>query len=133
VIALDTNVLVRYIVQDDPAQAAAAAKLIESECSSEEPGLVSSVTLCELVWVLSRGYRASRERIGAVLRTLLCAEELQAEDPDLAWRALGLFQEGSADFADYLAGASNRARGATATYTFDKTASTSDLFTLIEA
>ncbi len=131
-IALDTNVLVRYIVQDDPDQASAAARLIESQCSSDEPGLVSSVTLCELVWVLSRGYCTPKERTVAVLRTLLCAEELQAEDPDLAWRALGLFEAGPADFADYLVGASNRARGASATYTFDKTACASDLFRLIE-
>jgi predicted nucleic-acid-binding protein len=131
VIALDTNVLVRYIVQDDAAQAAAATRLIESECRADEPGLVSSITLCELVWVLGRGYRTGKQRIVAVLRAILAAEELQAEDPELAWRALGLFESGAGDFADYLVGASNRTRGATTTYTFDKTAGASDLFTLI--
>ncbi len=130
-IALDTNVLVRYIVQDDPGQAKAATRLIESECSADQPGLVSSVTLCELVWVLGRGYRTPKERIVAVLRAVLSAEELQAENPDLAWRALGLFEAGPGDFADYLVGASNRTHGATTTYTFDKTAGASDLFTLI--
>jgi predicted nucleic-acid-binding protein len=131
VIALDTNVLVRYVVQDDPAQAKAATKLIESECSADEPGLVSSVTLCELVWVLGRGYRTAKERIVAVLRAILSAEELQAEDPELAWRALGLFESGAGDFADYLVGVGNRSHGASTTYTFDRTASANDLFTLI--
>ncbi len=131
-IALDTNVLVRYIVQDDPVQAAAATRLIESECSADEPGLVSSVTLCELVWVLARGYRTARARIVAVLRAILSAEELQAEDPDRAWRALGCFESGGADFADYLVGAGNRDRGAKTTYTFDARAAASELFTLIE-
>ena len=131
-IALDTNVLVRYIVQDDPAQAAAATRLIESECRADDPGMVSSVTLCELVWVLGRGYRTAKARIVSVLRAILSAEELQAEDPELAWRALGHFEAGAADFADYLVGATNRSRGATTTYTFDKTAAASELFTLIE-
>lgn len=131
-IALDTNALVRYIVQDDPAQAAAATRLIESECRADEPGLVSSVTMCELVWVLGRGYRTGKARIVAVLRTILSAEELQVEDPELAWRALDHFESGTADFADYLVGASNRSRGAATTYTFDKTAAASELFTLIE-
>ena len=59
-IGLDTNVLARYIMQDDPAQSEAASELIESRCSADEPGLVSSVVLCELVWVLGRGYRVGR-------------------------------------------------------------------------
>jgi predicted nucleic-acid-binding protein len=52
VIALDTNVLVRYIVRDDEPQAAMATALIETECTTETPGLVTLVVLCELVWVL---------------------------------------------------------------------------------
>jgi len=132
VIALDTNVLVRYIVQDDLAQAAAATRLIESECRADDPGLVSSVTLCELVWVLGRGYRTAKARIVAVVRAILSAEELQVEDPELAWRALGHFESGAADFADYLVGASNRGGGAATTYTFDETAAASELFTLVQ-
>ena len=53
-IGLDTNVLVRYIVRDDDEQAEAATRLIESKCTADNPGLVSSIVMCELAWVLTR-------------------------------------------------------------------------------
>lgn len=53
---LDTNVLVRYIVQDDPKQSKLATECIEQRCTSESPGFVNLVVLCELTWVLARGY-----------------------------------------------------------------------------
>lgn len=127
-IGLDTNVLVRYIVQDDPAQAAAAAKLIESRCTADDPGLVSSVVLCELAWVLGRGYRVDRRALAEVIRSILSAEELQTDEPEAAWRALRLFESGSADYADYLIGASNREHGAGVTFTFDPRAAECELF-----
>lgn len=132
-IALDTNVLVRYIVQDDPVQAAAASRLIESRCTNEEPGLVATIVLCELAWVLGRGYGYSRAQVAAVVRAVLAAEELEAEAPDLVWRAVRLFGEGKADLADYLIGAANRERGAVSTFTFDRAAAESELFTLVAA
>lgn len=130
-IALDTNVLVRYIVQDDPAQAAAASRLIESHCTSEEPGLVATIVLCELNWVLARGYGYSRAQVAAVVRAILAAEELEVEAPELAWRALRLFEDGKADLADDLIGAANRERGAVTTFTFDRVAAAGELFTLV--
>lgn len=132
-IALDTNVLVRYIVQDDPIQAAAASRLIESRCTPEEPGLVATIVLCELAWVLGRGYGYSRTQVAAVVRTILAAEELEVEAPELGWRALRWFEDGKADFADYLIGAAARERGAVSTFTFDRAAAESELFTLIAA
>ncbi len=130
-IALDTNVLVRYVVQDDPAQAAAAAALVESRCTAEEPALVATVVLCELAWVLGRGYRYTRAQVAAVVRAVLSAEELEVEAPELAWRAVRLFEEGEADLADYLIGVANRERGAVSTFTFDRAAAGSELFTLV--
>jgi predicted nucleic-acid-binding protein len=131
VIGLDTNILVRYIVQDDPGQATVATALIESRCSADEPGLVSSVVLCELVWVLGRGYRFARRAVAGVLRTILVAEELQVDEPELAWRALRLYETGPGDFADYLIGAGNRERGANVTCTFDRSTADCDLFELV--
>lgn len=130
-IALDTNVLVRYIVQDDPVQATAASRLIESRCMPEEPGLVATIVLCELNWVLARGYGYSRAQVAAVVRTILSAEELEVEAPDLVWRAVRWFENGKADLADYLIGGANRERAAVTTFTFDRAAGETELFTLV--
>jgi predicted nucleic-acid-binding protein len=67
VIGIDTNVLVRYLAQDDPAQTARAVEIIERRLTREEPGFVSSVAIAELVWVLARIYRWSKPRISVVL------------------------------------------------------------------
>lgn len=131
-IALDTNVLVRYVVGDDARQAAAATALIESSCSVDAPGVVSQVALCELVWVLGQGYRYRRAQIATVLRKLLAADDLRVERSDLAWQALNLYEDGKADFSDYLVGLCGRNEKAEATCTFDRVAAESPLFRLVE-
>lgn len=125
-IGLDTNVLVRYIVQDDPAQAARAGALIERSCTTEEPGRIDAVVLCELVWVLEGAYGYGRDIIARVLRQLLSTAELTVDSPHLAWPALRAYERDGADFADYLIGARNRESGCTTTYTFDKRAAKSE-------
>jgi len=55
-IGLDTNVLIRYIVQDDEQQARLATDVIENQCSIENPAFINEITLCEIVWVLKRAY-----------------------------------------------------------------------------
>lgn len=124
-IGLDTNVLVRYIVQDDAAQSAVAGQLIEGACTTEAPGRVDTVVLCELVWVLESAYGYSRGIVARVLRQILSTAELSVEAPHLAWAALRTYEQDHADFADYLIGARNREAGCTATYTFDKRAARS--------
>jgi len=131
VIGLDTNVLVRHIVQDNPAEGRAASALIASRCSADDPGVVSLVVLCELVWVLDCGYGYDRGAIAAVLRQVLSVEDLLVDRSELAWQALHLYQNGKADFADYLIGLSHRDQGAAVTCTFDRRASSCDLFELI--
>jgi predicted nucleic-acid-binding protein len=130
-IGLDTNILVRYIVRDDPRQTKAATRLIESRCTSENPGLVASIVLCELVWVLDRAYGYDRAAISAVLRRLLTVEELQTEESDLAWSALNLYEEGKADFADYMIGLVNQMQKVETTYSLDYQAAESPLFQLL--
>ncbi len=100
-IGLDTNVLVRYLVQDHPGQARAASTLIES-LTPEHPGWITQVVLVELVWVLDRAYRVERARIAQILETLLRTKELVVEAADTAWKALRLYRASSADFADCL-------------------------------
>jgi predicted nucleic-acid-binding protein len=132
VIALDTNVLVRYLVRDDPRQTRAATRVVETSCTVETPGLVTLVVLCELVWVLERGYRYSRVQIAALVRGLLAADDLSIERSELAWQALNAFEEGPADFADYVIGGIGREAGAEATVTFDRRAGASPLFRQLE-
>lgn len=132
-IGLDTNVLVRYIVRDDPVQTAAATRLIESRCTAHEPGQVTLIVLCELVWVLDRGYGYARAAIAGVLWRLLSASDLQIEQPDLAWQALSLYEEHKADFADYVIGLRNRQNQAEHTYTFDRRTASSALFKVLPA
>jgi predicted nucleic-acid-binding protein len=122
VIGLDTNVLVRYLVRDDARQAGAAAKLIARHCSKEQPGRVSLVVLCELVWVLSRAYRYAQPEIGAVVEKLLQTAELDIESADIAWAALRLYRSEGAGFADAVIGLCNQQAGCQLTATFDTAA-----------
>lgn len=133
-IALDTNVLVRYIVQDDVRQAGQAAKLIESRCTAESPGMVDVVVLCELVWVLESAYGYERSAVALVLRQLLGVAELAVADADQAWAALRNYESRGGDFSDQLIGIRNHTAGCQTTFTFDKraAASASEMFTLIQ-
>jgi predicted nucleic-acid-binding protein len=120
-IGLDTNVLVRYIVQDDPKQSPRATRLIES-LTAESPGYVTLVSIVELVWVLSGCYGSTRGEICEVLETLLRSRELVVADADIVWKALRLYREGKADFADNLIERLSNAAGCIHTATFDRTA-----------
>ena len=130
-IGIDTNVLVRHIVQDDEQQARDASRLIESRCTPDDPGIISLVVLCELVWVLDCGYGYDRHTILTLLRRLLAAEDLRVERSELAWQAVGLYEEGKADFADYVIGLCHEAGGAEVTFTLDRRASGCKLFKLV--
>jgi len=127
-IGLDTNVLVRYFVQDDAAQHRRAARLIERECTPEAPGRIALITLCELVWVLSSGYGYARADIARLLQGILTAADLEVERAALAWDAWRLYQAGKADFADYLIGLIHRKAGASATHSFDQKAVAEKIF-----
>jgi predicted nucleic-acid-binding protein len=122
VIGIDTNVLVRYIVQDDPKQSKAAARFIESECSVDAPGWISQVVLCELVWVLESAYRCGKGTIVNVLQQVLSTAEFRVEVQESALKSLRRYMAGSADFSDYLIQEANQATGCEATVTFDKQA-----------
>jgi predicted nucleic-acid-binding protein len=128
VIGIDTNVLIRHIVQDDAEQARAATNLIETCCTAESPGIVSLIVLCELVWALDRGYGYGRDVISSVLRRILAVEDLRVEHSELAWLALNFYERGKADFADYLIGLIHREHGAEYTYTLDRRALDCELF-----
>jgi len=128
---LDTNVLVRYIVQDDPKQARLATRYIEQTCTSDSPGRVNVIVLCELAWVLGRGYRYDRQVVASVIRRILSSPELFVEEDDAVWQALKTYEKGSAGFADCLLGIINQRAGASPTVTFDKQAAKEPFFKLL--
>jgi predicted nucleic-acid-binding protein len=118
VIGLDTNVLARYVMQDDPRQSPRATRLIES-LSAEAPGFVPVVTLVELVWVLSGSYGLSRAQVATVLETLLRSRELVIDRAEIVAQALARFGSTGAEFADALIERIAAAAGCEATMTFD--------------
>ena len=113
---VDTNILLRYIVRDEPTQAARAARELERG----ERFLVGSIVLCEVVWVLETGYGFSRRDIAVTLERILATAQFEIEAKDLALAALDDFRRSTADFSDCLLGRRNRAAGAAETVTFDR-------------
>ncbi len=117
-IGLDTNVLVRYVMQDDPRQSPRATRLVES-LSPEEPGFVPLVAVLELAWVLSGSYGLSRAQVATVLDTLLRSKELVLDRAELVTQALSRYGAQGADLADALIERTAAAAGCSATLTFD--------------
>jgi predicted nucleic-acid-binding protein len=117
-IGLDTNVLVRYIMQDDAKQSAKATKLVES-LTVAEPGFIALVSVVELVWVLPSCYDLSREQIAQALEVLLRAKQLVVGQADQVIRALRAYASGKADFADCLIERTASSAGCEKTMTFD--------------
>lgn len=117
-IGLDTNVLVRYIAQDDPKQSPRATAVINA-LSSEEPGFVTLVSLVELVWVMQGCYKATKPEIVDILEMLLRTQELIVENAETAMKALHHFAKSKADFSDCLIERSAHKVGCEYTVTFD--------------
>jgi predicted nucleic-acid-binding protein len=120
VIGLDTNVLVRYLAQDDPRQAAKALHLIERECGESRPGFIAAIVLAELVWVLESCYRSTKSEIVTVLQRILRTRQLIVQDAETVWKAVRLFETSKADFADCLIERSGAMHDCEYTATFDK-------------
>ncbi len=128
---VDTNVLVRYLVQDDPVQSAKAAQLIEQEDSEEVSFFINAIVLCELVWVLESAYDYPRSLIVKVLEQILKTKQFHIHEPDLLWRALSGYKNNGADFADHYIASLNHSHGCDNTVTFDKKAAKIDDFKLL--
>jgi predicted nucleic-acid-binding protein len=117
-IGLDTNVLVRYIMQDDPKQSPKATRLIES-LTKDQPGFVPLVAVVELVWVLSSSYLLNRNEAAEALDLLLRSKEIVIDRAELVLQAQRRFAQGGADFADCLIERIAHAQGCDTTMTFD--------------
>ena len=120
-IGLDTNVLVRFLVQDDAEQARAAQDLIAT-FSEAVPGFVCREVLVELVWVLERAYGLPREEIARTLDGLLEARELVIEAADRVAIAADRYRKGGPGFDDQMVALAGQGAGCHATVTFDRKA-----------
>ena len=130
-IGLDTNVLIRYLTRDDPAQAAKAQECIRTQCSAKVPCLISGIVLCELVWVLESSYGLEKDVVADMLEKIFRTCQFQLDDRDFVWAALQDYRASRADFADCLMGHMNRRSGCVHTVTFDRSASRLVYFSLL--
>lgn len=121
-IGLDTNVLVRYLAQDDKVQSALATKLIEQSLTASKPGFISVVSLVEVVWVLEGCYGSTKDEVLDIVERLLRVKQLLVQDAEVVWQAARLFRNGKADFADCLIERAGGAHGCDHTVSFDKAA-----------
>jgi predicted nucleic-acid-binding protein len=119
-IALDTNVLVRFLVEDDRKQAARARALISRSAAAGIQLFVSDIVFCEIVWVLDSAYGFGREEIAAVLAQLLQTRQLTFQSSDRIAEALGAYGVGHGDFADYVIREEAMEAGCEVVVTFDK-------------
>jgi predicted nucleic-acid-binding protein len=119
-ICLDSNILLRYLLDDEPAQAKAARNLIRLRCSPDEPGFVPIIVFSEVVWSLKRYEKADRPLTRSVIGALLDNTSLALQHRESVEAALEAYGKGRGDFADYLIAALGRAVGALPVHTFDK-------------
>lgn len=117
---LDTNVLVRYLTQDDEKQAEAAAKTIEGAAARGERMLIQPIILCELVWALESAYDFPKSDLLRGLEGILQTAQFEIVEKDVIWQALSDYRQGKGDFSDYYLGRANKKAGAAITLTFDK-------------
>ena len=122
-IGLDTNVLVRYLAQDDPVQSARATEIIERRLTEENPGFLSVVAMVETVWVLDRAYGLGRDEIAAAIERTLQIDVIAVENEQEVFTAMIAFKQGKSSFADAIILSLGARAGCAYTFTFDRRAS----------
>jgi predicted nucleic-acid-binding protein len=127
---LDTNILVRYLTQDDPVQSLKATQIMEHHLTEDQPGFISLVTIAEVAWVLERTYRRSNREIARAIEAMLQADSLFMQNEQEVFTAMVALKTGRGSFADALIAALSRWAGCNSTLTFDKKASRIDGFEL---
>ena len=115
-IALDTIVLLRYVIDDDPIQSARVARLIDGELTAVEPGFVSLIVLCETIWAMTQTYSLPRANVTRTLEGLLNMAHLEVEARETVRQAMSL----PGDIADSIIHLTGQQHGCTHTLTFDK-------------
>jgi predicted nucleic-acid-binding protein len=131
-IAIDTNILLRLLLEDDAEQARQSRALVASMAAAHEPIFVNRAVLCETLWTLGRGYRYGRAQIARAIELLIAAPALRLEDADAVEEALTIFRVSGTGFVDTLIGVLNRRAGCATTYTFDRRAAATADFSAVE-
>ena len=121
-IGLDTNVLLRYLAQDDPVQSPRATEIISRRLTEEEPGFVSLVTILEVVWVLKSLYKRSRQEIANDVEMVLAADTLEVQNEQEVYHAVVALRNGTGTLEDALIGSLGVWRGCSKTLTFEERA-----------
>jgi predicted nucleic-acid-binding protein len=121
-IGLDTNILIRYLTQDDPVQSAKATEILERRLTPNNPGFVSVVAMVETVWVLDRAYGLTAHEIATAVERLLQVEVLAVENEPEIFTAMIALKQGRASFADALIAELGARVGCTRTLTLDRKA-----------
>ena len=117
-IGLDTNVLIRYLTQDDPVQSAKASEILERRLTPTNPGFVSVVAMVKTVWVLDRAYGLTAQEIAPAVERLLQVEVLTIENEQEVFTAMVELKQGRGSFADALIAELGARAGCTRTLTF---------------
>jgi predicted nucleic-acid-binding protein len=119
-IGLDTNVLLRYLAQDDPTHSPRATEIVERRLIEQEPGFISLVSILEVVWVLKSLFKRSRQEIANDIEMLLAADTLEVQNEQEVYYAVVSLRNGIGSFEDSLTGSLGVLRGCSATLTFDE-------------
>jgi predicted nucleic-acid-binding protein len=130
-IGLDTNILVRYLTQDDRLQSAKASEILERRLTLRNPGYVSVVAMVEMVWVLDRAYGLTAQEIAAAVERMLQVEVLVIENEQEVFSAMVALKQGRGSFADALIAELGARAGCTRTLTFDQKATRLPGFQLV--
>ena len=128
-IAIDTNILVRYITQDNLQQAEAAENLLAIYNNKPQSIFINNIVLCEFVWVLEKGYKYTQQQISSTIRIILSTEEFAFEYHNVLWLSLEEYELKNSDFSDSLISKLNHNLGYKQTFSFDKSAIKNNLFT----
>jgi predicted nucleic-acid-binding protein len=130
-IALDSNVLIRLLVEDDPIQANRARRLLESTQERGEQCFISDPVLCEVEWVLLGAYGAARRDVATAIQHILTSALFVVEDAASVQRSVDRFSRGRGDFSGYLIGVRGQKQGARTTFTYDRDLRDEEGFTLL--
>jgi predicted nucleic-acid-binding protein len=119
-IGLDTNVILRYLLQDDPTQTRQVNQIFESQLSESKPGFINLATVLEVVWVLRSLLKQTPAQIATQIESLLTSDSLEVQNEQQVFEAAFALKRDTGEFEDALIGALNSWSGCSHTLTFDR-------------
>jgi predicted nucleic-acid-binding protein len=119
-IGVDTNVILRYLLQDDPTQTRQVNRIFERQLSESKPGFINLATVLEVVWVLRSLLKQTPDQIATQIENLLTSDSLEVQNEQQVFEAAFALKRGTGEFEDALIGALNSWSGCSHTLTFDR-------------